>query len=238
MLEGDPERQAQSQVVDAIQGRGVYHTCALLRRDKVRRDHVLRAALLGHRIRIDGLVVEVDQVLSLQALDDLERTDKDRCPGLGEDHELLALFDLHVVDVVVHGKGDVARQRPWRGGPGEDRRIRILLQPEADEDARIGNVVAISQRQLVARQRCSAPRAVRSDAETFVDEALLPHLAQRPPDRLDVLGGQRPVGVVVIEPEGHATAERNPLVDVAVHALAAEAVELLDSDLVFDVELA
>src|SRR5205814_7337961 len=49
---------------------------------------------------------------------------------------------------------------------------------------------------------------------------------------------QRPVRVVVVEPERHALAEGDPVVDVLVDALAAQPVEALDPDLVLDVELA
>ena len=238
MLERDALVLAEAQVVDAVEGGRVHDPGALFGGDEVGVHDVVRATLLGDRVRVDGLVVEPDQVLALHSLDDLERAFEDRGAGLGEDEQLVVLLDLHVFDLGVDGERDVAGQRPRRGRPGEDRRLGILLETEADEDARIGHVVPVALRELVARQRGRAPRAVRGDAEALVDEALLPHLAQGPPHRLDVVGGQRPVRVVVVEPERHALAEGDPVVDVLVDALAAEPVEALDPDLVLDVELA
>src|SRR5256712_11907270 len=90
----------------------------------------------------------------------------------------------------------------------------------------------------MARERRGAPGAIRRNAKALVDEVLLPHLAERPQPRLDVLGGEGPVGVAVIEPETHPLAEGHPVLDVLVDALAAELVEPLDPDLVFDLDLA
>ena len=236
--ERDAERQAELQVVDAIERRRVHDAGSFLGGDEVGWHDVLGAALLRHRVGVDRLVVEVDELAALHLLDDLERAVEHAGARLGEDQELVALLHLHVVNIVVDRERDVAGQRPGCGGPGEDRGLRILLEPEPDEDAGVGHVVAIAHRELVARQRRRAPRAIRRDAEALVHEALLPHLAQRPPHRLDVVGGQRPVSVLVVEPESHALAEGGPLVDVPVDALAAQLVKALDSYLVLDVELA
>ena len=51
---------------------------------------------------------------------------------------------------------------------------------------------------------------------------------QRPPDRLDVVGVERPVGVVEVDPEADPLGQPVPLLDVAEHLLAAAGVELGD----------
>src|SRR5712692_924301 len=211
---------------------------ALVGGDEIRVDDVLGPPLFWNRVWIERLVVETDQVSALHPLDQVRGRLEHGEQSLGEDEVLVALFDLDVVDVVVDRQRDVARQRPRRGGPGEDRRFRILLQPESDVDARVRYVVAVPLRQLVARQRSGTARAVRRNPKALVDQVLLPHLAQRPPHGLDVVGGQRPVRVVIVLPERHALAEGDPVLDVLVHALPAELVEALDTDLVFDLELA
>ena len=138
---------------------------------------------------------------------------------------LALLLDLDVLDVLTDGEGHVARQRPGRGRPGQDGGAGLSFQLEAHVDAGIGRVVAIALRQLVAAERCGAARAVGRDPEALVDQALVPHLLERPPDRLDVARVVGPVGVVVVEPEGHPLAERAPVCDVAVDRLTAPLVE-------------
>ena len=51
---------------------------------------------------------------------------------------------------------------------------------------------------------------------------------QRPPDRLDVVGVERPVGVVEVDPEADPLGQPVPVLDVAEHLLAAARVELRD----------
>ena len=211
---------------------------ALFRGDEVRIDHVVRLALFRDRVGIQRFVLEPDEVAAFHPLHHLRRLLEHRQPGLGQDEVLVPLLHLDVVDVVVDRERDVAGQRPGGGRPGEDRRFGVVLQPEPDVDARVGHVVAVAERELMARQRRRASRAVRRDAKALVDEVLLPHLAERPPHRLDVLRGQRPVRVLVVLPECHALAECDPVFDVLIDALPAEFVEPLDADLVLDRELA
>src|SRR6202011_5365556 len=101
----------------------------------------------------------------------------------------------------MHSESDVSGQRPGRGGPGQDRCLRIFLEPESDVDARVWDVVAVALGELVAREGRGTARAVGRNTKSLVDEPLLPHLAERPPDRLDVVGRERPVRVVVVLPE-------------------------------------
>src|SRR6185369_13673317 len=82
----------------------------------------------------------------------------------------------------------------------------------------------------MARERSAAARAVRGDPVTLVDEALVPHLADDPPDRLDVLVGQRPVRVLGVDPDARSLSERGPVFDVARHGVAAALRELRDTE--------
>ena len=229
---------AEPQVVDAVQRRRVHDARAFLRRDEIGVDYVVSLPLLRDGVRKERLVVETDELAALHGLDERVLAVEHGQARLGKDQVLVVLFDLDVGDVVVDRQRHVAGQGPWRGRTGQDRGVGVVLQPEPDKDAWVWDVVLIALRQLVARQGRRATRAVGRDAKALVDEVLLPHLAERPPHRLDVVGRQRPVSVVVVQPEGHAFAERDPVRDVLVDAVAAELVEALDADLGLDGELA
>ena len=91
-------------------------------------------------------------------------------------------------------------------------------------------------------ERGAAPAAVGHDLVALVDVAGVPHLAEEPPDALDVRIVERPVGVVGVEPHADATGEGLEVGDVAVHRLPAQPVELADPErldlvLVVDPEL-
>ena len=231
MLERNAFLLAETEVVGAVKGRGVDDAGALFGGDEVGRDDVVGAAFRRHGVRVERLVIEAHEVAALHALDDFVIAVQDVEPGLREDEALSALADLHVVDVVVDGEGDVSGEGPGRRGPGQDRGSGIVPEPEADVDARVGDVVLVAQGELVAGQRRRAARAVGSHPEALVDEVLVPHALERPPDRLDVVGVVCPVGVVVVLPERHPLGHRPPVAHVLVDALAAEPVELGDAEL-------
>src|SRR5262249_10342321 len=130
---------AQAQVVDAVSRRRVHNAGALFDGDEVGRDHE-PGTLLGRQVRVEGLIVEVDKIRPLQALDYLVLAVQDLQPGLGEDQEFVSLSDLDVVDVLVDGEGYIAWQCPGCGGPGEDAGLWVTLQPEPDVDAGVGRV--------------------------------------------------------------------------------------------------
>ena len=131
----------------------------------------------------------------------------------------------HVRDVLAHGQRGVGQQRPRRGGPAHQRDARLVMQREAHEGAQIDHVL-VAQRDLVRRQRRAAARAVGHDLVALVQQPLVPHLLERPPDRLDVVVVQRVVGVVGVDPEADPLRQLVPLVDVLQHRLAALGVEL------------
>jgi hypothetical protein len=83
----------------------------------------------------------------------------------------------------------------------------------------------------VAAERGLVAGTVGRDPESLVDQPLVPHPLQRPPHRLDVVAGQRPVRVLVVLPERHPVGHLQPRVHVLVHAGPAQLVELLDPEL-------
>ena len=63
----------------------------------------------------------------------------------------------------------------------------------------------------------------------LVEEAFVPELAHQPPDRLDVVVGEGPVGVLGVDPHRGALGERGEVLDVALHRLATPVVEVGDA---------
>ena len=77
-------------------------------------------------------------------------------------------------------------------------------------------------------ERRLAARAVGDDLVALVEAAGVPHLAHRPPARLDVVVVHRHVGVVEVDPEADPLGQPVPVLDVAEDRLAAARVELRD----------
>ena len=139
--------------------------------------------------------------------------------------------DAHVGEVGAHGGGDVGDERPRRGGP--------------HQQVGVGGALALpagSARRSTGRRRPGSPGpprgwsegraaapAVGGDPVPLVEQALVPQLAHEPPDRLDVVVGERPVGVGGVDPHAGAAGERRPVLDVAGDRLAAALVEGLDA---------
>ncbi len=73
-----------------------------------------------------------------------------------------------------------------------------------------------------------AARAVGHHLELLVQQALVMDRLQRPPHRLDVVGIQRSVGVVEVDPEADPLGQPVPVLQVAEHRLPAAGVELRD----------
>ncbi len=120
--------------------------------------------------------------------------------------------------VAVRGGGGRRRSQ------GRDLRGRGGGQRKAHVDRRLGDVV-IALRHLVAGDRRAAARAVGHDLEALVEELAVPDLPQQPPHRLDVVVGERVVGVVEIDPEADALGHAVPVLEIGEHALAAQGVE-------------
>ena len=144
---------------------------------------------------------------------------------LGHDQLLALVLHAHVRDVRADGQRGVGQQRPRGGGPAHERDALLALDREAHERRRVDHVL-VAQRDLVRGQRGAAARAVGHDLVALVQQALVPHLLERPPDRLDVVVVHRVVGVVGVDPEADPLGQLVPLVDVLQDRLAALGVEL------------
>ena len=77
----------------------------------------------------------------------------------------------------------------------------------------------------MAGDRRAAARAVGHHLEALVEELLVPDLPQQPPHRLDVVVGERVVGVVQVDPEADALGHPVPVLEIGEHALATQGVE-------------
>ena len=144
----------------------------------------------------------------------------------------------------MHRRPRVGQQRP-RGGRPYDEGFRVPHHRGVGVDEREAHVgrlvllVVVDARltQLVAGERRATTGAVGDDLHPLVEEAPVEELLQVPPDRLDVLGAERPVGGVEVHPVPDAGRELGEVVDVGEHGLAAQTRELGDPHLLFDLSL-
>ena len=202
------------------------------------------AATTRHGVGVDRranverpLVVEADEVGDRDRPDDLgvRRRARPRPgraastrsrPPSGRAHP-------HVLDVGPDGGGDVRRPASTAWSSTRAGRSRASTTREAHVDRRLGDVaVRAGLAELVARQRGAAAAAVRDDLEALVDQARVPHLAEQPPDALDVVvatASSRRRRCRATSRCGSVSAR--PVLDVAVDRLAAAAVERLDAEL-------
>ncbi len=226
-------------VVLAERHRLVDQTGALAGRHVVLQHHEeRRAGLLDHLERAPvGPALHV--LAGEPVLDGPALTERGADVVLGDDDGAVPVGRGHVRDVGADGDGGVGEQRPRRGGPDHQvgaAGVRSGGQREADERGGVDDVL-VALGQLVVRQRGPAAGAVRRDALVLGEHALVEQLLQRPPDRLDVRGVHRPVGVVQVHPVAHPVGELAEGADVAGDGLAALGVERLDAVLL-DLRLA
>ena len=134
-----------------------------------------------------------------------------------------------VLDVRADRAGQVGRQRPRGGRPGQQPFPG--LQPEPDRHRRVlpFGVGVVVHPQLVVGQRGLAPPAVRQHLEALVDQALVPQLLEGPHDALHVGEVERLVVVLEVDPARLPGYVVLPVAGVAQHGLAAGLVELLDA---------
>ena len=183
----------------------------------VERPVVSEAGEIGHGDRLDDLDVLAEHV------GDARRGEDEVASTVGCRH-------AHVLDLGPDCGGDVRDERPRRGRPNEKVEVGADDR-EPDVDRGLSHVlIGARLAQLVARQRGAAASAVRHDLEAFVDEVAVPHLAEQPPDALDVLVVEGPVRVRGVDPHPDASRQRRPVLDVALHRLAAPLVERLDPE--------
>ena len=150
-------------------------------------------------------------------------------PVPGQDVPLAVLGHHDVADVRADRDGQVGRQRPRGGGPGQQPLPGLQLEPDGHRRVLPLGVGVVVHPQLVVGQRGLAPPAVRQHLEALVDQALVPQLPEGPHDALHVREVERLVVVLEVDPArlpGHVVL---PLARVAQHGFAAGLVELLDA---------
>ena len=220
--------------------------------DVVAADDEVRPLVRRHEVE-RRLVLEPEQLGAGELAFDDGLLAEDLLGEIAGEHEALAAaLDQGVGDLGVDGRGDVADQRPRRGGPdGErDALAGLARQPcrggvrerEAHVDRVLGDVL-VALRHLVAADRRAAARAVGHDLVALVQQPAVPDLAEDPPHRLDVVVGEGVVGIIEVDPEPDALREALPLLEIRGDALAAQLVELgdavgLDLPLAVDAETA
>ncbi len=223
-------------VVLAERGGHVHDAGAVLERDEIGADDAEGARRVLEE-REARLVALADELAPLDRAEDLLVAVEHAGERLGEYERLPLVSDAHVVVLRPHREGDVRNERPRCRRPHEEIRV-LSLDLELDVDRGVLRV-GVPLRDLVARKRRAASRAVRDDLVALIEHVLIPELPEDPPDRLDVLVLEGDVRIVEIEPEAELARELVPLVEVGPHALAALLVERGDAvalDLILAVE--
>ena len=137
--------------------------------------------------------------------------------------------NLDVVDIRADRQGQIGRQRPRRGGPGEEVEPLVAVRGEADRDRGILHVLIV-QIGFEVGQHGAEPCGERQDLVTLVDQVLVPQLLEHPPDRLHERGVHGPVGVAEIDPASRPLDGLFPFPGVTQDDLAALVVELGDPE--------
>ncbi len=113
--------ETDAHVVLAEGGRDVDHARAVGGGDEVAADDVVRP-LVGLHEAERRLVLQAEQVAAGEPALYHGAPAEHRLDQLGGQHEALAAtLDQRVLDVGVHGAGDVGDERPGRGGPDRQR---------------------------------------------------------------------------------------------------------------------
>ena len=130
---------------------------------------------------------------------------------LGHDEGLLAVHPhICVGHVGIDAEGNVAGQRPWRGGPGQEVGVLLIGHPEADGGGGLLDLL-IALSYLVGGEGGAAAGAVGDYLVALVEKALFVYGLQRPPLRLYIVVVIGDVWVIHIRPEAHAVGHYLPL---------------------------
>ena len=125
----------------------------------------------------------------------------------------------------VNAERHVARQRPRCRRPSDEGHPGLLSQREVDHDRGVLDVLVVL-RGLEVGQGGAAARGVGHDPEALVDEALVPELAEDPPDRLHEGGVEGLVVVLEVDPPAQAGHRLLPLGGVPVGKIDVERTRL------------
>ena len=237
----EPVLLAEAEVVLAEGDRGMDQARAVGGGDEVGEQHgVAAGAVLGCRDererRVVGDALELGAREAVQDVRPFAFPDHAFDQRLGDHVDLVLIFHANVSQFRVDGDRGVRHERPRSRGPDQELIPRFYglvtgRHREADVYRRVDDVlIDAGLPELVARERDLVARAVGDDLELLVEETLVVDRLERPPDRLDVLRVERPVGVAEVDPEPDALRHRVPVLDVAENHLAAPGVELGDPE--------
>ena len=214
-------RAADREVLGPERGRDVHDPGAVVHRDEVAGDHLVRvprrsdtAARSGpRRGRIRG--ASRPSFPSSPSTRSRSAAPITRTFAVALDHDVATRCRPRP------GPRSTGASTAWWSTPSSDDRARIgepgiapAARAEPDEHARVLDRL-VAHGDLGVGERGAAPRAVRRDLVGLDEQAAHVQLLQRPPDRLDVLGVHRPVGVGHVDPEADPIRQPLELADVA-----------------------
>ncbi len=115
-----------------------------------------------------------------------------------------------VLEPLPDGDEEVRGERPGSGRPDEEHAVFArALEREPKRDGRVGRFV-VPLGDLVGGEGGLAPRTVRKDVVTFLEQPVVEEGLEGPPHALDVRRVHRPVRVVVVEPVAEQAAHLSP----------------------------
>ena len=248
-------------VVGAKGRRGVHHARAIFSGHEVAGDDLegitVGGLSIGQELFVadaeelfplerDGLFQDFGLVLAAEPLADQCLRQHHAHVGLGVG---IMGFYLHVGNVRAHRQGRIGRQRPGRGGPGQDAQVLVLpvVQKlgvdiarhfEHGDDGRVGHVlISAGLVEFMGTEAGTGRRAVGLDGVAFVQIAFIVEALEQVPHRLDVAVLEGDVRIIEVDPVAHFAGDIVPDILVAHHRTAAGGIIGLHRDFFADVFL-
>ena len=182
----------------------------------------------------DGHVLDSSELAALHLLEHLELLLAEVVleSALREDEHLVALqvFHLHVDEVGVDGQGEVGRERPGCGGPGEELDVGVGLEREGYVDGGVGDLLVVLLHLEVGEDGVAGV-GVGHDASAAVDKPPLEEHLEDVPHRLHEAEVHGLVIVPEVDPPAEAVDDGLPLAGVPHDDVPALLVVLLDAHL-------
>ena len=215
-------------------GRHVHDAGAAIRRNMIRVNHAERVWHLRHEVRKERFVFHPDQLGTFADTEHFDFLGGFECrlkQGLSEDVSFAGglVPRADIINIPGHGQGQVAREGPGSGGPGEECCVRLAEHGKAYRDGGILNVLVIEACLEIGKRGRNADR-IRDDLVAFIDEALLIKLLENPPDALHEAHVHREIGVLHVDPAAHPANRPLPLLGIALNDSTAGCVVFVDAE--------